>query len=103
MERSTAAMPFRVGRQLTWPGLALIRKRPSNEGAAKEGRTAAVSQLPPDDRRPLSDKKLVCGRHVIHVLWSGLLLVHAQSESYRLGFPRFLRIESPRTSIRCAL
>jgi hypothetical protein len=28
MERSTAAGPFRVGRQLTWPELALIRNDP---------------------------------------------------------------------------
>jgi tetratricopeptide (TPR) repeat protein len=36
MERSTAAGPFRVGRQLTWPELALIRNDPRMKALRKK-------------------------------------------------------------------
>jgi Flp pilus assembly protein TadD len=36
MERSTAAGPFRVGRQLTWPELALIRGDPRMKALRKK-------------------------------------------------------------------
>ena len=36
MERSTAAGPFRVGRQLTWPELAVIRNDPRMKALRKK-------------------------------------------------------------------
>jgi hypothetical protein len=36
MEHSTAAGPFRVGRQLTWPKLALIRNDPRMKALRKK-------------------------------------------------------------------
>jgi hypothetical protein len=36
MEHSTTAGPFRVGRQLTWPELAVIRNDPRMEALRKK-------------------------------------------------------------------
>jgi len=43
------------------------------------------------------------GRKVSHVRAEGLRVIFDGWSAYEFGFARFLRIESPRISIRCAL